>query len=213
MLGTCASRRAQPAIRRRKTGLGLSDFERSDRAPKRALNSTSCYSRSRLVVLAPRERSGWRPEVCSSGLHLPVFEGSAAMPGRKLARRWDPRFGVSRQMLEVESTYVAREKEDYLLLSVDDLQGRLASLRSAWGASDAVLEHAFGELPERDRLALSCLVVRDLYFVLELHCTHLGRPTGSSPTESRSPPPHMPNTSESKTVPFNEWLFGESDED
>jgi hypothetical protein len=116
-------------------------------------------------------------------------------------------------MLEVESAYVAREKEDYLLLSTEELRGRLASLRKSWKAADAVLEHAFCALLERDLLAVSCLVVRDLYLVLELHCTHLGRLTGASPTEAPSTPPAASDISERTTAPFNEWLFDETEDD
>ncbi len=48
------------------------------------------------------------------------------MPRRKLVRRWEPQFGVSGQMLELEATYVAREKESYLLQSTTELRNRLA---------------------------------------------------------------------------------------
>jgi hypothetical protein len=135
------------------------------------------------------------------------------MPRRQLVRRWEPRFGVSRQMLDVEVTYVAREKEDYLLQSTVELRDRLAHLQTLWKAADGVLEGAVAALPERDRLAVSCLVVRDLYLQLELHCTHLGKQTGVEPVGRQSPPATSASTSELTTIPFCEWLFEESDDD
>ena len=52
------------------------------------------------------------------------------MPRKKLIRRCEPRYGVSRKLLELESVYVGREQEDYLLLSANDLTARLNLLQS-----------------------------------------------------------------------------------
>ena len=131
------------------------------------------------------------------------------MPRRQLARRWEPKLGVSRRMLEVEATYVAREKESYLLQSTDDLRNRLAHMQKLWKAADGVLEAAITALGERDRLAVSCLVVRDLFFVPELHCTHLGKPGGAESEAPKRFPETAAATSELTRLPSNEWLFDE----
>jgi hypothetical protein len=116
-------------------------------------------------------------------------------------------------MLEVEATYVAREKEDYLLQSTADLRNRLAHLQKLWKAADGVLELAVVALPERDRLAVSCLLVRDLYLLLELHCTHLGKSGGVEPVDKQTVQRTSASTAELTKIPFNEWLFDESDDE
>jgi hypothetical protein len=116
-------------------------------------------------------------------------------------------------MLEVEATYVAREKEDHLLWSTDELRNRLAHLQTLWRAADGVLEQAVAALPERERLAVSCLLVRDLYFVLELHSTHLGRQSGVEPVAKQTVQHTSLSTAELTKIPFNEWLFDEADDE
>src|SRR5258706_7919306 len=54
------------------------------------------------------------------------------MARKKLIRRFEPRYSVSQEMLDRESKYVAREHEDYLLGSIDDLRKRLEKLRILW---------------------------------------------------------------------------------
>lgn len=127
---------------------------------------------------------------------------------KKLARRVDPRGVVSREALEVEAGYLAREREDYLLLATNELRQMLAHRRTLWAASNAALEPAVQDLPERDRLAVQCLLVRDLYHVLELYCTHLGRPSGINSPSSRVPTPRPPATEVAGvSLPFSDWLF------
>jgi hypothetical protein len=75
------------------------------------------------------------------------------MPRKKLIRRFDPRYGVSLEMLESESKYVAREREDYLLLATNDLKEKLERIRECWSQADRVLEQLLHELPDRDKLA------------------------------------------------------------
>jgi len=45
------------------------------------------------------------------------------MPKRKLARRFEPRYGLSQTVVAAESKYIARELEDYLLQSTEELRG------------------------------------------------------------------------------------------
>src|SRR5206468_7854744 len=51
------------------------------------------------------------------------------MPRKKLIRRFEPRYGVNQEMINTEAKYVARELDDHLLLSIDDLSKSLAQLR------------------------------------------------------------------------------------
>ena len=51
------------------------------------------------------------------------------MPRKKLARRFEPRYGVSQTMLDAECRCVGRELEDYLLLSMNDLRTKLPELQ------------------------------------------------------------------------------------
>ena len=91
------------------------------------------------------------------------------MPRKKLIRHFEPRYGVSREMVDVEATYVAREHQDYMTLSTNDMRQKLHELRGKWHAADQTAEALVRCLPEREALAFQCLLVRDLYLVLELY--------------------------------------------
>jgi hypothetical protein len=130
------------------------------------------------------------------------------MPRKKLIRRFEPRFGVSREMIEVETKYVARDMDDYLLLSTNDLKEKLAKLRESWQQADLVLEAAILHLIDREQLAVQCLVVRDMYHLLELYCTYL-RAQLPDVAASRAPS-EKPRPMEDRKLPFNEWLFNPS---
>ena len=85
------------------------------------------------------------------------------MPRKKLIRHFEPRYGVSREMIQNEARYVAREFDDHLLLSTRDLAKKRASALQAWAEADQALQATAYALPERERLALECMVVRDVY--------------------------------------------------
>jgi hypothetical protein len=132
------------------------------------------------------------------------------MPRKKLIRRFEPRYGVSREMIELESKYVAREIEDHLLLSADDLSKRLDEIRSRWRQADAIAERCVRALGAREALAFQCLIARDLYHILELYCQCLSAVVPARPDETTAPPPDSPNKTdkeEEKIIPFGEWLF------
>jgi hypothetical protein len=129
------------------------------------------------------------------------------MPRKKLIRRFEPRYGVSQQMLEMEAKYVGREMEDYLLLSANDLQEKLTRLRQEWTQADQVLGNVVGGLGEREKLAVQCLIVRDMYHLLELYCTHLRTSVGT-PAPASSPRRRTDTSAPSERIlPFSEWLF------
>ena len=79
------------------------------------------------------------------------------MARRKLARRFEPRGGVSQSMVEAEARYVARELEDYLLLSIKDLRQKLAERHRKTADLETHLQSVFSALPDRERLALRTL--------------------------------------------------------
>lgn len=110
-------------------------------------------------------------------------------------------------MVDVEAKYVAREHEDYLTLSTNDMRQKLHELRGKWSEADQTAEALVRCLPEREALAFQCLLVRDLYLVLELYgsCLRTAR-------EGLDPQPVIParaprSAPSEKALPFSEWLF------
>jgi hypothetical protein len=123
-------------------------------------------------------------------------------------------------MLAVESTYVAREREDYSLLSTDDLHERLSIVTNLYRTANATLEAAVQAVAEREQLSLRAMITRDLYLILELYCTHLGIPPNQEVL--RFPVAMAPDGKQRRRVvhdtpppplPFSEWLFDGEDEE
>jgi hypothetical protein len=119
----------------------------------------------------------------------------------KLIRRFEPRYGVSRPMIEDEAKHLAREAESYLRLSLDDLRQKLSERGAAWNQADEALHALMTDLPEREQLGIKCLLVRDLHHILELYIEHVRSTRGEVPIPIR-PPADLPRQ------PFSEWLFG-----
>lgn len=119
------------------------------------------------------------------------------------ARRFEPRFGVSRLAIDAEAQYLAREVEDYRTYSLSELREKLQERRSTWKQVDASVAHLVPRLPERERLILQCLLVRDVRHVLELYLTHL-----RSHAPEETPPLQAAPTAEVPPTPFSECLFG-----
>jgi hypothetical protein len=128
------------------------------------------------------------------------------MPRKKLIRHFEPRYGVSREMVDLEATYVAREYADYLMCSIRDLGRKLQDLRGQWREADQTVEALVANLPERESLAFQCLLVRDLFLVLELYasCVKTSQ-QGLHPSPVLSATP--PSAPSAKVLPFSEWLF------
>jgi hypothetical protein len=123
------------------------------------------------------------------------------MPRKKTIRKFEPRFGVSRVMIEAEAKYVARELADYLLLSLCELRETLTKRRENWMLADEGMKAIVRELPERERLAFQCMLFRDFFHILKLYseCAHAVPAEGP---KGEPVPEGMPPT------PFSEWLFG-----
>lgn len=123
----------------------------------------------------------------------------AEMYMKTKVRRFDPWGGVTRPMIEAEAKHIAREMEDYLLLSLNDLKEKLSTRGQQWNQADESLHAVVSLLPDRERLALQCMLVRDLMLLLELYLEHVRT------TQSEAPAPVTPT--DAPRAPFSEWLF------
>ena len=95
------------------------------------------------------------------------------MPRRKLSRRFEPRFGVSQSMVDVEVKWVERELEDHLLLSTNESRERLAEIQTKVATTEEELKKTLSRLPDRERLALKCMLARDVFHIAALYETFL----------------------------------------
>jgi hypothetical protein len=125
------------------------------------------------------------------------------MPRTKQARRFEPRYGVSQVAIDVEAQHLARELDDYLVYSLNDLRDKLEKRRAGWKQADERVQQLVVRLPERERLVVQCLLVRDVYHIFELYLTYLTshEPEGTAPLNA-------PKPSDTPATPFSEWLFG-----
>ena len=134
------------------------------------------------------------------------------MPRRKLARRFEPRYGVSQTMVAAESRYIARELEDYLLQSTNELRERLAKLKTLLVTAEEELQAAFTPLADRERLALRCMFARDCWHMAMLYKHYLHEPETqlATATGPSSPAPEELDERDDPVpiVPFKETLFG-----
>jgi hypothetical protein len=125
------------------------------------------------------------------------------MPRRNLARRFEPRYGVSNSMVEEEAKWLGREAEDYETCSpaqvTDWLKERHASCRRRWKELQLLLGH----LPERERRIIHCLLFRDFHLILELYLCHV-RTKHPEFVASNPPPVTLTKVADDE---FGEWLF------
>ena len=131
------------------------------------------------------------------------------MTRKKLIRRFEPRYGVSAEILAFEARYVAQEVDDYRTYSITDLKGMLAERQRQWLRADGTLQVQFEVVPERERLIVQCLHVRDVFHLLELYRTYLGGAfPGASGIVPAEPEQRVKEERvEERVVPFSEWLF------
>ena len=95
------------------------------------------------------------------------------MPRRNLARRFEPRYGIGQSTLDAEAKWVERELEDQLVNSTNELRERLSELHTKMAAAEEGLKTTLGRLPDRERLALKCMLARDVFHVAVLYETFL----------------------------------------
>jgi hypothetical protein len=91
------------------------------------------------------------------------------MSRRKLARRFEPRYGVSQSILDRECKWVEQEFDEFLVRSVNELKERLAEVREKVRTTEARLETGLSALPSRERLALKCMLIRDVFHIAKLY--------------------------------------------
>ncbi len=136
------------------------------------------------------------------------------MPRKKLIRRFEPRYGVSQPMIDVEAKAVARELEDYLVLSFNELREQSAKLATFFSQAEQALENGLHAKDEREQLALRCLILRDCCHLLQLYHTqvqggtsHVAEPASSPVVAAISAGASEVKRVEEKALPFGEWLF------
>jgi hypothetical protein len=133
------------------------------------------------------------------------------MARSKLARRFEPRGGVSQPMLDSEARFVARELDDYLLYSIADLRGKLSEIQRKIAAAEYEVQAKLSRLPDRERLALRCMLARDMYHIAMLYSTFVSTPEVAEATGTASPAPEeidRATDAPRPALPFCEWLFG-----
>jgi tetrahydromethanopterin S-methyltransferase subunit B len=128
------------------------------------------------------------------------------MPRRKLARRFEPRYGVSQSTLDVESGYLARELEDQLLLSTNELREKLSKLRDEINKLELELQSRLTRIPERERLALQSMLARDFWHMAMLYKTFLASSSVVEASGAVSPVPLEVDRNRDG-LPFKETLF------
>jgi hypothetical protein len=126
---------------------------------------------------------------------------------KEQVRRFEPRTGVSQQMVDNEARFVSREMEDYCLLSLNDLKQKLADRRVAWQQAHDTLEEKVRLLDAREQAAVQCLLVRDCHHLFALYLSFVMSKIQSGEVPARLAPAIE---EEAPRLPFSEWLFGAS---
>jgi hypothetical protein len=135
------------------------------------------------------------------------------MPRRRLARRFEPRYGVSEYMVQQEAVWLARELDDHLLWSTLQLQERLARLHPRTIAADANIQLQIESLPQRESLALRSMLARDFYHVLALYekffrdYNGVREPIPIAAQEVATANAQNPDRASISGSAFKEWLF------
>lgn len=126
------------------------------------------------------------------------------MPRKKnVVRRFKSPLPVSREMVEHEARYVAKEVDDYLLLSLNELRRLLEERRAALRLASDALELKLRVLPDHELAAVQAMLVRDTYHLAELYLAHVRTRVASGEVPTTVAPPRV-----EIQLPFSEWLFG-----
>jgi hypothetical protein len=102
-----------------------------------------------------------------------VHSPETVMPRKKLARRFEPRYGVSQSMIDVEAKWVERELADHLLLSTNELRKNLSDIQAKVASAEVGLREILSRLPDRERLALKGMLARDVFHIAALYETFI----------------------------------------
>jgi hypothetical protein len=139
--------------------------------------------------------------VNAGGLSAITSTKEQKVPKKKSIRRFEPRFGVTRLMIETEAKALAREAEEYHLRSITELNDVLRERRKAWKQADDTLRQILDGIADREHLALQCLLFRDFYHMLELYLEH----ARAQPLHGLQRAAHV--TADAEMTPFSESLF------
>lgn len=129
------------------------------------------------------------------------------MPRKNLARRFDPRGGVSQIVLDEEARHLAQELEDYTMLSTMNLNQMLDERRGKLDILQQELQPLIDGLAERTQLAVLSVLYRDFAHMAALYLAYL-RPKDDDPAPGHAAT--LATKPAPAPVPFREWLFGPS---
>lgn len=136
------------------------------------------------------------------------------MPRRTLARRFEPRCGVSQVALDIESKYVGRELEDQLIQSATVLKEKLAAWESRIAIAEEELQVVYRSLREPENLALRCMLARDCWHIAKLYQSFIRSASLPPALESASVEPIIAMAQQreetvmpSPLLPFKNTLF------
>src|ERR1017187_9704707 len=102
-----------------------------------------------------------------------VHSTENVMPHRNIARRFEPRYGVSQPMVDMEAKWVERELEDQLVFSINELRKKLSDIQAKVASAEQGLKTTLSRLPDRERLALKYMLARDVFHMAALYETFL----------------------------------------
>ncbi len=126
------------------------------------------------------------------------------MPRRRIARRFEPRYGVSASMVAEEAKWLGREVEDHEHLAIGEAKQKVQERRGLCERSWNHLKLLLKSVSERERTILHALFYRDSFHILELYLEFVRRKHPEQPKAAVAP------SSKTQTDPsksFPESLF------
>lgn len=124
---------------------------------------------------------------------------------KEAVRRFEPRFGVSQNRVDHEARYVAREVEDYGILSLNDLRQKREGRQIDWKQAHDMLEEKVRLLNAHEQVAVQVLLMRDCHHLFALYLSFVMSKIQSGDAPSRLVPAME---DDAPKLPFSEWLFG-----
>jgi hypothetical protein len=110
-------------------------------------------------------------------------------------------------MVDAEAQRVQAEYSEYLKLSDGDLTQELYDLQVKWNVADHAVRSLICRLPEHEALAFHCLLVRDLFLLMELYRTCLKTATDALSGPAAVPRIQTPGAVIEHGSSTTGWLF------
>jgi hypothetical protein len=114
-------------------------------------------------------------------------------------------------MLDMECKWMQRELDDKLVYAPNDLRESLKGLLRKVSSTEEGLRESLARLPDRERLALKCMLARDIFHIAVLYETFL-RTSPAVPHATGAmteAPPEVDRRGEAVSpLVFQESLFG-----